>query len=206
MSTQPVRQVGGGGVRRPLWWMGWRPRPTVAGANFAGFALGNAVMIPASYVTGGNGLATITVLTLLGLAAGVLCWRLGVREINRRAEHVLSGFRDRVPPAAGETYDLLAGTGTKFRVRPAKTYTLSRVTVGDSSLTISHGTLDTVERRFRDERTVQIPFEDVDSVFAAERTDELVVETDSETYRLPADDRDDCATPSTVADAITSAK
>lgn len=204
MSTRTTYRIGGKGVRHPLWWMGWRPRPTIAGVNLAGFALGNGVMIPASYITGGNGLATITVLTLLGFVGGLLCWRLGVREVNQRADHVLSSFRDRIAPVDGETYDLLAGTGSKLLIRLAKEYTLSRVTVGESSLTIDSGTLDTVERRVRDEQTVELPFDHVDTVSAQE--DALVIETDSGTHRLPADEREDAASASTVADAIASAK
>lgn len=99
-------------VPRLSWWLGWRPLIAIGTTFYVGFALGNAVAIPGSFVLRGNGLLTMSLLSATGLLLGVGLWIVGVRTINARVDDVLDvadeELRRAVMQAVG---DEMAGSG-----------------------------------------------------------------------------------------------
>lgn len=104
-------------VPRLSWWLGWRPLIAIGTAFYVGFALGNAVAIPGSFVLRGDGLLTMSLLSGTGLLLGVGLWFVGVRAINARLDDVLEAADEELRKAVVESVeDETAGSGSTIDV------------------------------------------------------------------------------------------
>lgn len=200
-ATHCIGQPDATPVTAVRWWAGWRPLVTVGAANFAGIALGKAIIIPADLLLG-DGLAVMAAVAAFGLVGGVVAWGLGVRSVNDRYPYVVDSFvaetcedaRDAIgvgEDARVET--LVAGEGSRPFVEAKKRYAVTHLVADAETVRAYQAGLDTVTRESLFGRLVaDVSLDRLRDVsYEDERL--TLTEDDGSTHRFPADDRPDGA-------------
>jgi hypothetical protein len=111
-----------------------------------GFALGNAFMIPGSFVLGRDGLGTAALFSVGGVLMGLLTWGASVGYVN----HVTEGIESRFEQACREAFDLDDGEPThvtsvesRTGLAPADTYRFTSIRSNGETMELFRAEFDT---------------------------------------------------------------
>jgi len=96
----------------------------------------------------GSAVAGVAFWSLVGAAAGVVFWLLGVYTVNRRHDSVRETLVENAREAGatllgddGSLRTLTHGEGSVFLVTPAERYSVTNVLVGESSVSLHYGSV-----------------------------------------------------------------
>lgn len=182
----------------PAWWLGWRPLVAIGTTFYVGFALGNAVAIPGSFVLRGDGLLTMALLSTVGLLVGAGLWYAGVRAVNAGVDDVLEAARATLRRAVTDTtgadlayVELVHGTGTKPLVRGHAAYTVTGFGFAPGTLVVGAVEVDAVAPAIDSPTVTALAPDDVATVTVDDSVVQVAL-TDGRTatYRADVDPAD----------------
>jgi hypothetical protein len=129
-SSTRSNAVPEGVIYRIFWRSAWHPLATIGGIWLFGFALGNAFMIPGSFVLGRDGLGTAALFSVGGALIGLLTWGASVGYVN----HSTEGIESRFEQTCREAFDLddsepthVTGIESRTGLAPADAYRFTSI-------------------------------------------------------------------------------
>lgn len=134
------------GSRRLFWRAAWHPLVVVGGIWLLGFAIGNGLTIPGSFVLGRNGLGTQALLSVMGGVCGGFLWVTSVSYVNRRTNDLGAELRriGRERFESGPEQSItVTRVGRQFGLSPADVYRLNVTHVEGGAVVLERATFDT---------------------------------------------------------------
>lgn len=167
MRPIPEATPHGSKSRQLFWRAAWHPLVVVGGVWLLGFAVGNGLTIPGSFVLGRNGLGTQALLSVVGAVCGTLLWVSSVWYVNRRTDgletELLCLARERF--GSGEEQPItITGVGSQRGLVPSDVYRLSTTQVDDDVVVLERLTFDTERWRVTEHPPVSVARERFESV------------------------------------------
>jgi len=165
----PMRSnaVPGGVISRTFWRSAWHPLATIGGIWLFGFALGNAFMIPGSFVLGRDGLGTAALFSIGGALMGLLTWGTSVAYVN----HSTEGIESRFEQACREAFDLddgepthVSGVGSRTGLTPANTYRFTSSRSDGETMKLFRAEFDTEACSMSTYPSVHVPCDRFDDI------------------------------------------
>jgi hypothetical protein len=180
----------GGVITRLFWRTAWHPLATIGGIWLLGFALGNAVMIPGSFVLGRDGLGTAALFSVGGALTGLLVWGASVVYVNRTTE----GLESRIEQACRDSFGLddvepphvsshVSRTGSRLGLVPAETYRFTFVQLADETVTLFRAEFDSESYSLTTHSPVHLSQEQFD--VGEDRTETLSIKINGTLWTVP---------------------
>ncbi|WP_435120037.1 hypothetical protein [Halolamina sp. C58] len=158
-----------GVLRRLFWRAAWHPLETVGGVWLFGFALGNGLMIPGSFLLGRDGLGTAALFSVAGALAGTFIWGSSVAYVNRETAELKAEFERTARTLLDIDEDrtvTVSEAGSQFGLTPADTYRLSSTRTDGDHIVLERAEFETESYSLvghSPRRLARDQFEDIDT-------------------------------------------